>query len=112
MGVKPGTVGMQVHITARSFGRVPITFQVMSVPPVPYALKLDFNPPGAWRAPRSDMSRSCWMKRSSFSCRCRRSDLALASPMALAQAWPTRTVTLLVPYAPGGGHDYDGAHRC
>lgn len=47
MGVKPGTVGMQVHITARSFGRVPITFQVMSVPPVPYALKLDFNPPGA-----------------------------------------------------------------
>lgn len=47
MRVKPGTVGMQVHITGRSFARVPISFQVMSVPPVPYALKLDFNPPGA-----------------------------------------------------------------
>ncbi len=47
MGVKAGTVGMQVHITARSYGRVPISFQVMSVPPGACALKLDFNPPGA-----------------------------------------------------------------
>lgn len=47
MAVKPGTVGLQVHITGRSYGRVPISFQVMSVPPVAYALKLDFNPPGA-----------------------------------------------------------------
>lgn len=46
-GVKPRTQGMQVHITGRSFGRAPITFQVMSVPPTPYALKLDFNPPAA-----------------------------------------------------------------
>jgi GntR family transcriptional regulator len=47
MRIKPATVGLQVLITGRSFGRAPITFQVMSVPPVPYALKLDFNPPGA-----------------------------------------------------------------
>jgi DNA-binding GntR family transcriptional regulator len=45
MGVRPGTAGLRVHITGRSFGRVPITFQLMSVPPTPYALKLDFNPP-------------------------------------------------------------------
>lgn len=30
---------------------------------------------------------------------------ALAGGDALAQAYPSRTVTLLVPYAPGGGHD-------
>lgn len=47
MGVAPGTTGLQVCITARSFARLPISFQVMSVPPVPYALKLDFNPPAA-----------------------------------------------------------------
>ncbi|HVZ44760.1 MAG TPA: GntR family transcriptional regulator [Ramlibacter sp.] len=47
MRIKPGTVGLQAHITGRTFARVPITFQVMSVPQVPYALKLDFNPPGA-----------------------------------------------------------------
>jgi DNA-binding GntR family transcriptional regulator len=46
MGVAPGTPGLQVHITGRSFGRLPITFQVMSVPATRYALKLDFNPPG------------------------------------------------------------------
>jgi len=41
------TVGMQLHITARSFARAPISFQIMSVPPVPVALELDFNSPGA-----------------------------------------------------------------
>lgn len=46
MGVKAGTPGMEVHIVTRSFGRVPITFQVMRVPPTRYALRLDFNPPG------------------------------------------------------------------
>lgn len=44
-GVAPGTLGLQVHIVGRSFGNTPITFQRMSVPPNPYALKLDFNPP-------------------------------------------------------------------
>ena len=47
MGVAPGTPGLQVHITSRSVGRVPITFQLMSVPPTEYALKLDFHPPRA-----------------------------------------------------------------
>ena len=45
MGVAPGTMGLHVRITGRSFGRTPITFQRMHVPPTPYALKLDFNPP-------------------------------------------------------------------
>lgn len=45
MGIAPRTMGLQVHITGRSFGRTPITFQRMSVPPSAYALKLDFNPP-------------------------------------------------------------------
>lgn len=30
---------------------------------------------------------------------------ALVAGAAAAQAWPTKTVTLVVPYAPGGGHD-------
>ena len=46
MGIAPRTMGLQVHITGRSFGRTPITFQQMCVPPSAYALKLDFNPPG------------------------------------------------------------------
>lgn len=41
------TAVLQVHITCRSVGRQPITFQVMSVPPTRFALKLDFNPPVA-----------------------------------------------------------------
>ena len=48
MGVAPGAMGLQVHITGRSVGRAPITFQLMSVPPTRYALKLDFNPPPAF----------------------------------------------------------------
>lgn len=47
MDVKPRTSVLQVHITGRSVGRLPISFQVMSVPPTRHALKLDFNPPGA-----------------------------------------------------------------
>jgi len=46
MGVPPGTIGLQVAITGRSFGRQPISFQHMCIPPTPYALKFDFNPPG------------------------------------------------------------------
>jgi DNA-binding GntR family transcriptional regulator len=45
IGVAPGTLGLLVHITARSFGRQPISFQSMRVPPTPYALRFDFNPP-------------------------------------------------------------------
>ncbi|MFT3817209.1 MAG: GntR family transcriptional regulator [Rubrivivax sp.] len=47
MRARPGAVGLQVHITGLTFGRVPITFQVMSVPQTKYALKLEFNPPQA-----------------------------------------------------------------
>jgi DNA-binding GntR family transcriptional regulator len=46
MGIPPSTFGLQVHIIGRSFGHEPISFQRMSVPPTPYALKFDFNPPG------------------------------------------------------------------
>lgn len=45
LSVAPGTIGLHVAITGRSFGRQPITFQHMCVPPTPYALKFDFNPP-------------------------------------------------------------------
>ncbi len=47
MGVVPGTMGLQVRITTRSFGRQPISFQNMLVPPTACALKFDFNPPDA-----------------------------------------------------------------
>jgi DNA-binding GntR family transcriptional regulator len=46
MGIAAATPCMHVHITGRSVGRVPITFQLMVVPPTAYGLKLDFNPPG------------------------------------------------------------------
>lgn len=42
-----GTAGMQLQIRGYSFGRVPITYQRMFVPPTDYGLKLDFNPPAA-----------------------------------------------------------------
>lgn len=45
MGVAAGTLGLQVRITTRSFGRQPISFQHMVVPPTPYAMKFDFSPP-------------------------------------------------------------------
>jgi DNA-binding GntR family transcriptional regulator len=47
VGVRAGAVGLQVTIIGRSFGRMPITWQRMVVPPTRYGLKLDFNPPGA-----------------------------------------------------------------
>jgi len=46
IGVASGVAGIQVDVTGRSFGRIPITFQRISVPQTSYALKLDFNPPG------------------------------------------------------------------
>lgn len=46
MGVEAGSPALHVHITGRSVGRVPITFQLMVVPPTRFGLKLDFNPPG------------------------------------------------------------------
>lgn len=47
------------------------------------------------------------MKRSNFLAAAVLAALALAAPLAQAQAqaWPARPVTLVVPYAPGGGHD-------
>lgn len=45
------------------------------------------------------------MRRSSFLALASAAALALVASTAGAQVWPARTVTLLVPYAPGGGHD-------
>lgn len=45
MNLAPDSSGLLVRIVGRTFGRVPITFQHMAVPPTPWALKLDFNPP-------------------------------------------------------------------
>lgn len=36
---------------------------------------------------------------------CALAGLALASGAALAQAWPTQTITIIVPFAPGGSND-------
>ncbi|HPR45925.1 MAG TPA: hypothetical protein PLZ13_16535 [Ottowia sp.] len=41
-----GTVGLRLGIVTRSFGREPITWQRVMIPPTRYDLKLDFNPPG------------------------------------------------------------------
>ena len=49
MGLALNTAGLQVHIIGYSFGRVPITFQRLVVPPTDCAMKLDFNPPAARR---------------------------------------------------------------
>jgi DNA-binding GntR family transcriptional regulator len=46
MGLPPGTPGLHINIVGRSFGRTPITFQRVAVPPTRWALRLDFNPPG------------------------------------------------------------------
>jgi DNA-binding GntR family transcriptional regulator len=45
MGLPPRGAALQVHITAYSFGHVPITFQRVIVPASDCAMKLDFNPP-------------------------------------------------------------------
>jgi DNA-binding GntR family transcriptional regulator len=45
MGLKPGFTGMQLHITARGIGRVPISFQVVSIPPTADGLRVEFHPP-------------------------------------------------------------------
>jgi GntR family transcriptional regulator len=44
MGLAPSACGLQVDIVGRSFGRVPITFQCMLVPPTDHGLVLDFTP--------------------------------------------------------------------
>ena len=44
--VPDGTVGLRLGIVTRSFGREPITWQRVMIPPTRYGLKLDFNPPG------------------------------------------------------------------
>ena len=46
IGVPPRSWGLRIDIVGRSFGRAAISFQQMLVPPTPYSLKLDFNPPG------------------------------------------------------------------
>ncbi len=46
MGIAPGSPALHVHISGRSFGRLPISFQIMVVPPTRYGMRLDFNPPG------------------------------------------------------------------
>jgi DNA-binding GntR family transcriptional regulator len=46
IGIAPRTWGLRIDIVGRSFGRAPITFQQMVVPPTRYGLKLDFYPPG------------------------------------------------------------------
>ncbi|MEO5882672.1 MAG: GntR family transcriptional regulator [Caldimonas sp.] len=50
LAIAPGTAGLQVQIRGFSFGRTPITWQRMFVPPTAYGLRLDFNPPStdAW----------------------------------------------------------------
>ena len=47
MGLPARSVGLQIHITGRSLGRMPITFLQMSVSPTLYGLKIDFNRPGS-----------------------------------------------------------------
>ncbi len=45
LNVPRGTWGLRIAIVGRSFGRAPITFQLMTVPPTACGLKLDFHPP-------------------------------------------------------------------
>ncbi len=47
IGVSKGSCVLRVHIVGRSFGREPITFQRMVVPPVSSGLILNFLPPDA-----------------------------------------------------------------
>jgi DNA-binding GntR family transcriptional regulator len=45
--VAPRTVGLRIDIVGHSFGREPVTYQRVSIPPTRWALKLDFNPPAS-----------------------------------------------------------------
>ena len=45
MRLPPRSWGLRIRIVGRTFGRTPITFQEMLVPPTAHGLKLDFNPP-------------------------------------------------------------------
>lgn len=45
VAVPAGTAGLQINIVGRSFGRAPITYQRVAIPPTRWALKLDFPPP-------------------------------------------------------------------
>ncbi|MDO9405624.1 MAG: GntR family transcriptional regulator [Polaromonas sp.] len=45
LGLQPGATGLQIHIVGRSFGRAPISFQRVLIPPTAYSLKLDFHGP-------------------------------------------------------------------
>ena len=47
IGVARDTMGLQIDIVGRSFGRTPVTFQRMIVPPTAHGLKLDFPRPDA-----------------------------------------------------------------
>lgn len=47
VGLKKGACALRLHIVARSFGREPITFQRMVVPPTGHGLVLNFGPPAA-----------------------------------------------------------------
>lgn len=46
---------LQIQITGWTVGRLPITYQLVSVPPTRFALKLDFNPPGPHSCRRRDV---------------------------------------------------------
>jgi len=60
VGLAANTPGLQIDIVGRSFGRAPVTFQRVAIPPTRWALKLDFNPPApgdrAGSSPASSIS--------------------------------------------------------
>lgn len=45
--LEKGACALRLHIVARSFGREPISFQRMVVPPTQFGLVLNFSPPAA-----------------------------------------------------------------
>ncbi len=52
IGVKKASPSLRVDIVGRSFGREPITFQRMVVPPTTFGLILNFSPPEAAESTR------------------------------------------------------------